>query len=436
MKTLSHSIIAVAAALAAGCFSSVAQNKSDILMDSTLRSHKIIFFGEGDNPATDSVTKQITRFYVDQFRHFQDPLAPYFLFMSRDTKLAMGIGGCVRMRGYYDWGGSIPSPGFAPYLIPMQTDPLRERYFGTTPSGTALFFRVIGRNKKIGEYQVYIEANFNGYNSRDFHLKKAYAVLNDWTIGYANSTFSDPSALPPAVDASGPNAKMSATDVLVRWMHNFKHGWTVAASVETPSDQIDVVQGETAKVSQYIPDFAAFGQWSWGSGNHLRLAGILRSLPYRDLLSQKNIMKLGWGLQFSSIVHATESLTLYATFNGGRGYSSLGGDFLMGNYDLINNPVEPGKMYAPRSFGGFGAVQYNFTPSIFASATFGGARYLPDHAVSPSEYKQCLYLAVNAFWYLTERISCGAELDLGRRKNFDGANRWAHRVNAFAQFSF
>ena len=55
----------------------------------------------------------------------------------------------------------------------------------------------------------------------DFSLKKAYATLNDWTIGYASTTFSDPQALPPSVDAQGPNNKMDATAVLVRYMHTF-----------------------------------------------------------------------------------------------------------------------------------------------------------------------------------------------------------------------
>lgn len=113
----------------------------------------------------------------------------------------MGIGGCVRMRGYYDWDGAIPASGFAPYLIPMNPDPAHDRNFGTTPAGSTLFFRVIGRNKSLGDYQLYIEANFNGYQGRDFHLKKAYAVINDFTIGYANSSFSDQGALPPTVDA-------------------------------------------------------------------------------------------------------------------------------------------------------------------------------------------------------------------------------------------
>jgi len=412
------------------------RNLTDIHNDSALKSHKIIYFGKGEEPEPDSTSLLIKKFYEDQFRHFQDPLAPYFLFLSKDNKLAMGMGGCVRMRGYFDWGGSIPSPGFAPYLIPMSKDPLRRKYLGTTPAGTALFFRVIGANKSLGDYQLYIEANFNGYQARDFRIKKAYGVINDWTIGYANSTFSDPGALPPAVDASGPNAKMSATSVLIRWLHAFKKGWSMAASVETPSDQIATVEGETAKVQQWIPDVAVFGQFSWNSSDHVRLAAIYRSLPYRNLLSHKNHMVAGWGLQFSGIYHPFRMITLYGAVNGGQGYSSLGGDWLMGNYDLISDPDVKGKMYAPYCYGGYFAIQYNFTPDIFISATYGVSRYHPQKAVDPSDYKSGMYIAANVFWYLTPRISCAAEFNLGRRENQDGESAWARRLGAYVQFSF
>ena len=60
----------------------------------------------------DSVEKMLNMFYVNQFRHFQDPRAPYFMFMSKSNNLAMGIGGVVRIRGYYDWNGSIQSVVF------------------------------------------------------------------------------------------------------------------------------------------------------------------------------------------------------------------------------------------------------------------------------------------------------------------------------------
>lgn len=411
------------------------QTMTEIAMDSTLRNHKIIFFGKGDEPSQDSTLRLIRTFYEDQFRHFQDPLAPYFLFMSKDANLAMGVGGVVRMRGYYDWAGVVPSPGFAPYLIPMHKDPANRRKLATTPAGTALFFRVIGRNKSLGNYQLYIEANFNGYQARDFHLKKAYGVINGFTIGYANSTFSDPGALPPAIDASGPNAKMSATAVLVRYLHEFNSGWSVAGSVETPDNAIDANNTTTANIDQYIPDFAAFGQYAWKSG-YLRLAAITRSLSYRDLVAGKNHTVQGWGLQLSGRWQPDNRFTFYGAFNGGRGYSSLGGDWLMGKYDLVNDPEHPGKMYSPYTIGGYAGIQFNLNPSMFFSATYGGTRYMPRHDANPDEYKTGKYIAVNYFWYLTPRISCGVEVNLGRRENTDGHHAWARRAGAFVQFSF
>ena len=438
MKKILKATFFVSVATMLGIGSASAQSKEEVQRDSLMRSHRVIAIDRHtDLSNNDSVRRVIEEYYADQFRHFQDPAAPYFLFLSRDSQLAMGIGGVVRMRGWYEWGGAIPANGFTPYLIPVgSTDPTKSRHLGTTPSGTALYFRVIGRNKKLGNYQVYIEANFNGYQSRDFLLKKAYATLNDWTIGYAASTFSDPAAVSPTVDASGPNNKMAATDVLVRWMHTWRGHWTAAASVETPSDRIDADGTQTKAVDQWLPDVAAFGQYGWGGGQHVRLAGVLRTLPYRNLITGKNINKIGWGLQLSSIARPTSSITTYITANTGRGYAGLGGDLLVGAYDLVADPAKPGELYAPLSFGYSAGVQYNFTPSVFMSGTFSQTRYLPEHQVDPSDYKYGLYMAVNAFWYLTPRIMAGVEFDLGKRQNFSGEHKWARRAGAVVQFSF
>lgn len=417
--------------------SASARSMTDIAIDSLVKNHKVVYFGKGPEPTKDSTENMMRMFYEDQFRHSQDPLAPYFMFMSKDNQLAMGIGGTVRMRAYFDWGGSIPSSGFAPYMIPMQKDPTQMRNLGTTPAGTALYFRVLGMNKKLGSYQLYIEANFNGYQSRDFHLKKAYGQINDWTVGYTNSTFSDPGALPPAIDAQGPNAKMSPTAVLVRYLHAFKNKkWSIAASVEMPKNGIDVVPDTTAKVNQYIPDVAVYGQYQWSSKGHIRLAGIFRSHPYRDLLAEKNHSVTGWGVQLSLVGQPEDHITLYGAVNGGRGYASLGGDWLMGKYDLVSEPDKPGLMYSPGAVGGYAAIQYNINPSMYFSATYGATRYLPKDNGSPDEYKTGMYIAVNYFWNLTTRISCGAEFNLGRRENMDGQSAWARRVGAMVQFSF
>lgn len=411
----------------------------DRQQDSLRANHRIIYIDgqpiQISEQHLDSLKKLIDMFYFDQFRNFSDPAAPYFLFMSKDAQLAMGVGGCVRMRAWYDWDGAIPANGFAPYLIPMNPDPTNMKKFGTTPSGTSLFFRVIGRNKKLGEYQLYIEANFNGYGGKDFHLKKAYATLNDWTIGYAPTTFSDPAALPPTVDASGPNNKLSSTSVLVRYLHPLSKHWSLAVSLETPASAMTLTDS-TKKVSDWLPDAAAFVQYAWGRSEHVRLAGIVRTLSYRNLIQKKNINKVGWGLLLSAVGHPIPQLTLYGNVCGGQGFESLCGDLQIGNYDLVPVLGGQGEMYAPWAIGWNVGVQYNFLHNLFASVTLSQSRYLPRKGTDGTEYKWGGFMAANVFWNITPRIQCGLEYDLGQRRNINGDHRMAQRVGAMAQFSF
>lgn len=428
-------------ALSAVFAASAQKPLADIFADSLAADHKIVNLDGGVKLSTsnaqyvDSVRRVIANFYYDQFRHFQDPEAPYFLFMSKDAGLAMGIGGAVRMRGYFDWGGAVPASGFAPYLIPMTPDPTRPRQLGTTPAGTCLFFRVIGRNKLLGQYQLYIEANFNGYSARDLHLKKAYAIINDVTVGYAASTFSDPAAVPPTVDAQGPNNKITPTRVLIRYMPSFGR-YSVGVSAETPDTEVAVDGVSTARVASYLPEGAALVQYQWAPGQHVRLAGIVRNLAYRNLREQANHNVTGWGLQISSVAHPAYPLTTYFTASYGHGYQQLGGDMLIGSYDLVANPSEPGSLYAPAGFGWCLGLQYNFRPNLFASVSASQARYLPAHSVDPSSYKYGVFTAANIFWNMTPRMQVAAEFDWGMRRNFSGAHKAARRIGLMCQLSF
>ena len=405
-------------------------------IDSLKSTHRIEYLGEGGTPTIADERALLDIFYYDQFRNAQDPRAPYFLFMSRDARFVMGLGGVVRMRGWYDWHGAMPNNGFIPYNISIPADPARSRWLGSTPAGTALYFRVLGTNTPVGDYQLYIEANFDGYNQRGFLLKKAYATLNDWTIGYAHSTFSDPLAEPLLVDGQGPNAYVSTTAVLVRWMHNLRKDWIVAASAEMPQSFVGANGTTTQRTDDWFPNLAAFTQYEWAANQHVRLAGIMRVLPYRDLVVGENKNEIGWGVQLSSVMRPCKPLTLYFMGNYGRGISSLTGDLMMGNYDLVDNPTTPGTMYAPRLFGWYGAAQYHFTPTLFTGLTFGQLRYLPDHKQPADQYRYGLYSALNLFWNITPRIQVGGEYNLGKRQNEGGGHRWAQRFSVMTQFSF
>lgn len=433
---LPMAVFGLAAALGASATSPTLRQEA---RDSLISDHHVMMIGKDgeDNPSNDSIRSMIENFYIDQFRNYQDPAAPYFMFMSHDANMAMGVGGVVRMRAYYDPGNSMPAAAFTPYNVPIGDTPLNRNHFGTTPSGTSLFLRVLGRNSRIGSYQLYIQAKFNGYQGRDFKLSKAYATVNDWTVGYATSTFSDGMAIAPTVDANGSTMSMDFSALLVRWMHTFKKSdITIAASVETPEMTLQTDGVSSASRSSTMPNLAAMVQYQWAPDQHVRLSAITRFLPYRDLVNGRNHTPVGYGLQLSTVVCPTRALTLYGIGNIGRSYSNVGGDFLLGEYDLVENPDCPGRLRTVPGFSYFLGVGYHFSYKVSMSMTFGQSRNLLSAPREADGYKYGLYGAANIFYNVTPRITIGAEANFGRRQNFNGAHAWARRVGAMCQFSF
>lgn len=395
----------------------------------------MIVNGDSTSLANDSVRKLIARFYVDQYHHFQDPEAPYFLMMSKDATLALGLGGAVRMRGYYNFDGSVPYAGFIPYTIPVPADPSMRRKLNATPSGTALFLRIIGTNKKVGNFSAYIQGSFDGGTGSEFKLKKSYVTINDVTIGYATSAFVDITANPPVIDAQGPSGQTNNTSVLVTWRHPTAKGWVWSGSVEFPSSSIQT-NNYTASIDDWFPDIVGYAERQWANGaGHVRLSGLLRVLPYRDLVTETNHNKIGFGGQLTGVIPVGYSTTLYAEAVGGKGCESYINDFSVSGFDLIPSTTD-GKLYAPWCYGLTAGVKYNIMPDLFASLSVSESRLMARSGVAPTEYKYGLYGVANIFWNMSPRLQVGAEYLMGQRKNFNGETGSAKRVNLLFQFSF
>ncbi len=437
----------MAVILTLGCFHVEAQDiKKDSLsckdpenqrIENMIKSTNVVNFSGGDF-GNDSINRILNRFYYDQFRHFQDPRAPYFMFMSRSGNLALGVGGVIRMRGYFDWNGSIPTSGFSPYFIPIPKSPTSDKELAATPAGTALYFTLIGHNSIFGDFMGYIEAGFSGYNNRDFKLKKAYIQAGNWTAGYATTTFEDTKAEPSTIDGSGPNGINSRTNVLLRYMHTFKNNhWTIAGSFEFPSSSISA-DGETTKACKdYIPDGAAFIQYQWLDGaSHVRLSGLARGLTYRDMINEKNRTIMGWAAQLSGIIKVTKGLNINGIVSIGQGHESYTTDLAGGSFDLIPTPGLPGHLYAPTAVGYVFGATYFFSSKVFSNLALSQQRYYPKQNPGDSQYKYGLYGAVNLFWDITPRFEIGAEYLAGKRMNFNGDHGNANRLTAMMMLSF
>lgn len=383
----------------------------------------------------DAVKRLQAIFYDDQFRNSQDPKSPYFMLLSRNGKLAMGVGGDVRVIGSYDFDGSQEGSGFAPYNIPIPKDISSNSLFQISPNRTGVFFTILGHNDRFGDFQVYVHGKFNGANNT-FKLDKAYATIGDWLFGLAPTTFSDPIAQPATVETDGPNSEVDDKRVLLRYMHKLSQKFTIAASIENADNDVPTSASYRPHTST-IPDVAAFLQFASGK-QHIRVTGIVRNMRYTDLVSMTNHNVTGWGATFNVKLSPVNPLTIYGSFNAGRGIGSMVNDLSLGDNDLLGYTDDPGKMYAPASFGWYGALEYYFSHKVFSTLIFSQERMLlkKDTAYSGDGYRYGLYGTANVFWNIVPRLQVGAEFNIGKRCDQNGAHRLGYRTSIMAQYSF
>lgn len=394
--------------------------------------------GTGVDAPSDSAASLINQFYIDQFRHFDDPEAPYFMLMSRDANLALGVGGTINAYGWFDWHGSIPELGFKVYDIPVPNSPTQKRRLAGTMANSGMFFTLLGRNNLLGRYKAFISMKFSGYPDSKFEIDKAFFMFRNLTVGRSTSTFADPMALPPSTDDAGSNGHLNRTNVLVRYMKTTKNNhWTYAGGLEFPNQELYCNEGESVEDTPYLPDVAAFLQYQWDRGeSHVRLCGLARMLTYRDLIQQHNERVFGWGAQLSTVWNITYPVTVYAVCTYGKGDASYLCDLSGRNHDLVPDLKQPGRMFAPEALAGVIALKYNFTPNIYSDVTFSGVRYYANGRQGCNEYKYGLYYSVNAIWEVTTRLMLGAEYLHGERGNFNGEYGTANRLNMLFRLHF
>lgn len=410
------------------------QQRAQLLKDS-----KVIFVGgdSGTQAKRDSAEALMSRFYDDQFRHSQDPDAPMFTFMSKNADLAMGIGATVKLSGWFDWNGYVPGADFSPYDIEMPKNPDHDKSLNASAANSGLFFSLLGYHKKLGHYRVYIQGGFSGYANKGFKLKKAWVQIRDFTAGLATTTFSDPASEPDVLDPAGGNGIASKSNVLVRYMKTFKNKWSVAGSLEFPSSQPDVSGGNVSKHLDYVPDFAALGQYQWNRGlSHIRLAALLRTMSYTDLTTNTNHSVTGWGALLGSAIKICPQLTFTAQGSVGQGISAYTGDLSNGDYDLLADPQNPGKLYAPTTLAGTVGLKYNWMRNLNSTIALSTLRNYAKDGTHDSNYKYGQYLAANLVYNITPRIQMGMEYLAGKRMNFDGSHANANRLQALFTASF
>ncbi len=370
--------------------------------------------------------------------HFADPSSPRFLFLDREGKVALGIGGYIKGTAQYDFDGAIDDgASFVTYDIPVPANPAqREQFYGNANHST-LFLQLVGRSSRFGYYQVYAQTQFTGGGESGYGLtlKQAYLKVGYVTAGLANSTFVDGSAGTPAIDDQGPSGEMSRKNVLVRYAPRFSDHISGGIGIEMPAVSV-TADASTGKINPRVPDIPVYVQYEWGGGNsHLRFSALWRNQSYRDLKTARNRFSTGWALQLSGIAHLTKNFAIYYQGAYGHGYGSYLNDLSGKGMDLVYGRTE-GEMKSPAMSNMELGFRYDASSKVYFAGSYSEVRTFKLGYLGPDTYKGSRYLGISGFYNLASDLTIGAEYLWGQRKNYSGARNHANRVMALLQYNF
>ena len=204
----------------------------------------------------------IRKMYEANGQHFQDPRAARFLFMDKEGKVALGIGGYVKGTMSVDMDGISDNLDFVTYDIPapMKTD--MRNQFQMDASTSRIFLKLVGADTQIGDFTVYLESDFRGKNGHqyDLRLRQAYIQFGGWKIGRARTTFADAASSPPTIDFEGPSGSVSTKNTMIQYTHQFGKHWSTAMAIEAPSASYTTDQNLSESIKQRMPDIPTYIQ--------------------------------------------------------------------------------------------------------------------------------------------------------------------------------
>lgn len=373
-----------------------------------------------------------------QSPRFHEPKAPRFLLTDRKGKFALGIGGYVKLAAEYDFGGISDNIDFYPALIPGKGQSYVRNQFQMDATTSTIFLKLVGHTDLLGDFVVYTAGNFRGGSGKIFELRNAYVSARGFTAGYDYGSFMDLGNVPATIDFAGPNGMSIYHATQIRYEHALAKGLKAGIGVEMPV--VDGLTNEHVSIAkQRMPNFPIYMQYGWTPKSHFRAAAIIRSMSYDNLTAHKTESEIGWGVLASATFNVMNRLQVYGQGVYGKGIGQFLNDMSLLNVDVVPNPEKEGKMQVLPMMGWFAGMQYNFSPKVFITSTYGQSRlYSHDgYPTTPSEqYRYGQYLNATLFWNITSDLQVGAEYLRGWRTDFNGDTRHANRMNLAVQYSF
>lgn len=372
-------------------------------------------------------------FQTTQSNYYHDPRAPRFVLVDQQGKWGLGIGGYLQVKAEYDFSGSVDNVDFYPSAI--DRNGVSSSQFQMDMTNSTIFMKLVGKSRLLGDFYVYTSANWRG-DGDDFHLHNMYMSSKYLLLGYTVGAFMDLDASPVTVDYGGPCGMAFYRTTQLRLRYAYDWGLSMGLGIE--ASKPDGTSNALVRItSQRMPDIPFYLQYAINDNSHIRMAGVVRNLSYRNLLSGEKHNKYAWGVQ-ASMLGTMGKFQLKGQFTMGKGIGSYINDISNVGVDLV--PArEDGKMTMLRADAWYVGLQYNASSRFFATATYSQTTLHSNSGYAdsnPGAYRRGQYVVANMFFNASKNMQLGLEYLHGWRADFDGNKCQANRVNLSARYNF
>lgn len=353
----------------------------------------------------------------------------------KGTGISLQFGGYVKVDFIQDLDPIGNKKQFLVNSIPvLATDPDFGLGGNTNIQANQTRFSVDVRgDTSTGQVRGFFEVDFFG-SGGTFRLRHAYGEWKGLLGGQTWTTFMDVPARPHMLDFEGPDSGYFTRHAMIRYTGkpSEKLEWSVA--VEDPqNNQITLPTGVTGTFRNEVPDLVGrvLIEPNWG---HIQVAGIVRQLRFVSdggLVDEKTT---GYGLGLSGKSKVGERDAIMGLVGFGSGVAHYVTAFNKTPSDAVLTPA--GELEAIDYLAVMLAYEHHWNNRLFSSIGVG-------HAIvynKPSQPDDALRSISSPHFNLIYRpnrlLEIGGEVMWGRRKNKDGNNGDATRLQFSIQYKF
>lgn len=333
----------------------------------------------------------------------------------------------------YDFRPILNEEDFVPSSIPVGAE-YRGPNLNFNAKQTRLFFEG-GKLTLLGPLVGHISADFYGEGSSggDFRVYEAYAIIGPLLAGRKWTTFMDLEAVPDTIDFQGPGSMLASRREVLRYGNTFGP-LLVQLSLERPLPELTLSNPDTQEVRKPLPDVVGALEWNFGTGRHVRAAGMARWLSFHEAGGMQHAVP-GWGAMLSGLwTWGRTGSRASVQVHYGSGLGAYTADLAGLGLDAV--VVAPGRLEAVPSLGAFGSIEPHWSEHLASSFVYGYLEVFPRDAQPGNTLKRTHYLSGNLLVLPVRSVSFGAELLIGRREDANGAGDNAVRLIFSTRFFY